>query len=512
MQNKPPISEQTLNGFRHFLSEKFGLSFPKEKHNDLERGIYDIMPLLHEEDPTACLIHLKEAPLTNEQIEILTAHFTIGETYFFREPDYFKTLQQRILPKLIAERRSTEKRLRIWSAGCSTGEEAYSIAIMVSQLIEDLQDWNITILATDINITSLKKLKEGIYGEWSFRGVPQEIKKEYFNKVSNHRYQILPSIKKMVTPGYLNLAQDAYPSLINNTTAMDLIFCRNLLMYFVPSLISKVVKNLENSLIEEGMLVVGASDNALVPHHLFKEYRVLDTIFYVKKHSEAKLSLEQENIDNALALDLTASLDEAEDETEISEESVLWREQLEIELLNLENTMDLDESETLPWIDKNDLETTESTVVSESRKPEPPSTHKKNTATLDSIEKQSRLLANQGKLDEALQLINQGLTMDKCHSRLHYLKALVLQELGIIDETVAELKKTIYLDANFILAYFTLGNIAANQQHWKNAKKYYSIVLTLSEQYDAEDMPPGSEGAINIKRMREIIHSNKNIF
>ena len=178
---------------------------------------------------------LSSEPPSRNQIEILASYLTIGETYFFREKQTFEILEERILADLIKTRRQNERRLRIWSAGCCTGEEPYSIAMLLSKMLPDLKDWNISILATDINPRFLHKASEGVYSKWSFRDCPQGVKERYFRKAKEDRLEILPDIKKMVTFSYLNLVEDSYPSLSNCTNAMDVIFCRNVLMYFAPT-------------------------------------------------------------------------------------------------------------------------------------------------------------------------------------------------------------------------------------------------------------------------------------
>src|SRR6185369_3291595 len=135
-----------------------------------------------------CIERLVSGQLDKEQLETLAGHLTIGETYFFREQSSFDILENSILPDLIASRRGRGQRLRIWSAGCSTGEEAYSLAILLSRLIPDQREWQITILATDINSSALGKAVQGVYSDWSFRGVPQWIRQRYFKKTHDGRY------------------------------------------------------------------------------------------------------------------------------------------------------------------------------------------------------------------------------------------------------------------------------------------------------------------------------------
>lgn len=119
----------------------------------------------------SCLQKLASSLLTRNQVKILAGHLTVRETYFFRDKIHFEALRGYLLPGLIDARRKSNRCLRIWSAGCATGEEPYSIAILLSKMIPDIEDWDITILATDINPIFLQKASEGLYSEWSLRSV-----------------------------------------------------------------------------------------------------------------------------------------------------------------------------------------------------------------------------------------------------------------------------------------------------------------------------------------------------
>ena len=157
------ISPVVLSKLSLFVASKIGLSFPNEKFVDLERGIKSASKEFNFENVEDFIDWLLASSLNHTQIEILASSLTIGETYFYRDEKYFEILENKILPGIISSRRNTEKRIRIWSAGCSTGEEPYSIAILLNKMIPDLKDWDITILASDINPKFLKKANEGIY-------------------------------------------------------------------------------------------------------------------------------------------------------------------------------------------------------------------------------------------------------------------------------------------------------------------------------------------------------------
>ena len=253
------ISDILLSRLSDFVATAMGLHFPKECWGDLERGILNVARNFRFNDPEQCVHWLLSSSITKHQIEILASYLTVGETFFFREQKSFEALEKNILPAVINARRETDQRLRIWSAGCCTGEEPYSIAISLAKLIRDLTEWNITILATDINPHFLKKATHAEYKEWSFRSTPPKIKESYFICKDRH-YAILPHLKKLVNFSYLNLAEDVYPSLVNSTNGMDIIFCRNVLMYFTPEQSVKVIKNLYHSLVDGGWLLTSPSD------------------------------------------------------------------------------------------------------------------------------------------------------------------------------------------------------------------------------------------------------------
>ena len=368
------------------------------------------------------------------------------------------------MPALIESRRKTTKVLRIWSAACSSGEEAYSLAILVNKLIPDRSNWKITLLASDINIYSLERMKKGIYTEWSFRDVDLDIKEKYFKKISHNRFEIDPFLKKMVTPLYLNLVSDAYPSLQNNTAAMDIILCKNSLMYFVPKEAERAIEKLYKSLVDGGYLAVAASEHCLVKANMFKTLQYPGTVFYKKtENSSSKNCIEQLEY-----FDIFKPI-ENKDLFSILEPNPLIPDKIEDKIYQ-------------------------------------PLEENKSIEKLSSL---SLALANQGKLKEALDLADEAIDLDKCNENTYYLKALILQELGLITESMSELQKAIYLNPNFILPYFTLGNIARNQGKLQESKREFEKVLSLASQYDLNQEIPGSDG-LTVGRMIEVINMTDN--
>jgi len=150
------VPETLLGRLSEFVASCFGLHFPRERWNDLERGALAASREcgFHDEVDRFLRELLSSALNKNHdknQLETLVSHLTVGETYFFRERRSLDALEQRIVPELIRLRRDRGRELKIWSAGCATGEEPYSIAIMLSAMLPELADWRITITATDLN-------------------------------------------------------------------------------------------------------------------------------------------------------------------------------------------------------------------------------------------------------------------------------------------------------------------------------------------------------------------------
>ncbi len=273
-------SDREIVELSRSVEQRMGLHFPPRRHADLWNGVEAAARDLGFDDASSCARWLSANPLTRHHIEVLASHLTIGETYFFREPVTLDALRDRLLPELIEARRDAHRRLRIWSAGCCTGEEPYSVAMILDALVPDLSRWEITLLATDINPVFLRKAAEGRYRPWSFRNCPDDRKERYFKAVSDGNHLLSERIRAMVTFEYLNLAEDHYPSLFNNTNAMDIILCRNVLMYFEPSVATRIVTRLGRSLVEGGYLIVAPSETSLVSGEGLVLTRVGDVSVY----------------------------------------------------------------------------------------------------------------------------------------------------------------------------------------------------------------------------------------
>lgn len=193
--------------------------------------------------------------LSEDEVRTLARHITIGETYFFREKPAMDFFRQIIIPEIVKRRKSNQTPYRIWSAACSSGEEPYTLAMLMQDHLQDFSASDVTILATDINPDALKKARNGAYTPWSFRETSEQIQKRHFSK-EGKQWVIRPEIRQMVRFAHLNLISDIFPSPLNGTAGVDLIFCRNVLMYFDKETIQRIAHQLENCLVPGGWLVI----------------------------------------------------------------------------------------------------------------------------------------------------------------------------------------------------------------------------------------------------------------
>lgn len=462
-----------LSELSEFLAARTGLYFPQERWGDLERGIAAAARDFELADAESCAHRILSTPTTRNAIEILARHLTVGETYFFREKKSFEALEEHILPELLRARGGAERRLRIWSAGCCTGEEPYSIAMLIDRFIPNHREWNITILASDINPGSLRKAARGVYGEWSFRDTPDWIRERYFKKMQDGRFEIHPHIRKMVTFSYLNLADDVYPALSSNTNAMDIIFCRNVLMYFNAERVRDVARNLYRSLIDGGWLIVSPAETSSSLFPQFKAITFPGAILYRKAEGAASL---------AGVPGYPASMPGP-----------------------LPGAMRMPEA-ALPPKDAQPAPPAAAAnapvqPVAESAVARPP-IHDEP----DALRRMARSQANQGKLTEAIAWCEKAIAAGKLNPATHYLLGIILQEQGKSENAVQSLMRAIYLDQDFVLAHFALGNLRLAQGRQREAERHFGNALALLRMHPQDEMLPESEG-LTAGRLTEIITS-----
>jgi chemotaxis protein methyltransferase CheR len=220
---------------------------------------------------------------SNREAELrqLLNEVTIGETCLFRSLPQLDALRKVILPELVADKsRQITKRLRIWSAGCSTGEEPYTLAMnMLEESEHLLKGWTVEILATDLNDRSVETAKAGIYGDYALRSTTDHFKRKYFSPFDDKKLQARPEVKKLITFSRLNLQDDSRMLFMKG---MDLIFCCNVLIYFDGPSKAKVIDHFFSNLNFGGYFFLGTSESLFKLNDKFHLVHFPGTISYWK--------------------------------------------------------------------------------------------------------------------------------------------------------------------------------------------------------------------------------------
>jgi chemotaxis protein methyltransferase CheR len=449
-----------------FVETRMGLHFPPERLCDLERGIRSAAGELGFNTVESCIEWLLSSALSHSQIETLASHLTVGETYFFRDKRVFEIFEAHVLPEIIDSRIGRERNLRIWSAACASGEEPYSLAILLARVHPDLKAWNITILATDIAPLSLKKASEGVYSEWSFRDTPHWVKDCYFKRIKK-KFEIDSHIKRMVTFSYLNLAEDPYPAIINATNAMDIIFCRNVLMYFSRDRANAVIHNLSRCLVDGGWLVISPVEvpGATLPPDLHP-VRFPGAVLYKKGAKPG----------NGIQRPMT--------------------------------TPEIPRARQIIAVAGKTNNTGHS--ARPKRQDKVPQVPDHTAVDIGKMPNRARLLADQGRLADALALCEEAIKYDKLNPALHYLQSTILQEMGRAGDAAVSLKRALYIDQEFAIAHFALGHLMQRQGKYLEAGKHLEKACSLLKLFGHGDIPPEADG-ISAGRLIELIHMMQGI-
>jgi chemotaxis protein methyltransferase CheR len=254
------MSDEEFRLLRDFVYQHCGLHFTEESKYVLEKRLGKRLEhhRLKSFKDYYYFLRYNDRHKGQELAEVIDI-LTINETYFFREDFQLKTFTQEILPEIRSRKeKQGDRKLRIWSAGCSTGEEPYTIAMLVLD-VPFFHDWQIDIIGTDINQRVLQTARKGLYGTFSFRTTDPFYQRRFFSE-SNGKYRIADRVKNLVTISHLNLFDTSRIALLGE---MDVIFCRNVIIYFDFSAKKRVVQSFLRRLKPEGFLLLGHSESLM---------------------------------------------------------------------------------------------------------------------------------------------------------------------------------------------------------------------------------------------------------
>lgn len=382
----------------------------------------------------------------------LVAAVTVGESYFFRDLNQFQFIRRRILPTWLA-RGGSGQRVRIWSAGCATGEEAYSLAMAVRAYGLPAQ---VDVLGSDISRPALAKAREAAYSRWSLRGLDEATIQRHFRS-RDGRYWLDETFREAVSFSHLNLAEATYPSVLNGIWNMDLILCRNVLIYFDRETIQQVGRRLLASLAPGGWLILGASDPPLGGLSALDVEVTREGVFYRRRGDCPGGALETPGPS------VGRRAPQPEGGVRLVER--VLRDPVQEDSVPASNIASPKANEGAGPLAGADWAT----------RPE-------------DAELAIRACANRDGPEAAAKLSAAAVRRHRLRPGLHFLHGMILMELGRLEEAVLAMRRVLYLDDRIALAHYLLGSALARRGDRQGAVRAYQAAAAL-----ARECPPDEE-------------------
>ncbi|MBI9046684.1 MAG: tetratricopeptide repeat protein [Anaerolineaceae bacterium] len=501
MRKNHYITDQEYQVFHELIEKRIGRSIDSNRRAFLENQLIELRKMIGVHDLQMVYKQLSDSETYGKWWATLVRELTVNETYFFRNPMQMEALKMEILPEIIGRNKNSRK-LRIWSAGCATGEEPYSIAMILHDILPDISRWDIFILGTDLNRENLDKAQTGSYREWSFRITQDNLQKRFF-KSQGLDYQLNHNIKRMVTFQYHNLMEDTYPSDENNTGNMDLILWRNMAIYFNMEINASIASRFYVCLNEKGYFIVGANETNNRLFSQFQSQVYKGTTFYQKELNKTSIEDLQSSEKKMIFLN-TPGL--RKKYIKIKKNQPIIQEQKEVK-------------KKVPVLNKNTLENQaelEKTFHAANALKESGNLQdalkgyseilKHQPDHLEALTKISRILANQGKREEAKKYCEKMIGIDPFFSQAYLTLGVIFQEENNFGEAAKYLKKALYLEPDFIMAHVNLAMVYQELKYLDEIKKHFNLAVRLLASFPEEEIIPGSDD-LSARQLLELIHS-----
>jgi chemotaxis protein methyltransferase CheR len=468
--------------FRTLVSRRLGLHFEDDKLDYLAEVLRERLEAGGHRRIESYLQHLSLG--AREEVRALARRLTVGETYFFRYFDHFRAFAEVVLPDRVRVQQP-RRRLRILSAGCASGEEAYSLSILVREHLPDASSWDVRIHGIDINPSMIEKAIAARYSAWSLRETPAELRERYF-EAHGREFQLEERARSSVSFEERNLLED--DASFWAPDSFDVVFCRNVTMYFPPEVMRSVVARITRALSPGGFLFLGHAETLRgisQDHHLCHTH---ETFYYQRRDADrpigstpfehgalaastaAPFPSAASGLDDASwvdviqgASDRIAKLSRDPRPSEARPAAVAaraaWDLEPAVEMLRQERFADAMEMlQALPADSRTDTDAQLLRAV---------------------------ILTNGGKLAEAEGVCQQILSKDELHAGAHYLVALCREHAGERRAALEHDQVATYLDAGFAMPHLHLGLLARRSGDPVLARTELERALTLLAREDA---------------------------
>jgi chemotaxis protein methyltransferase CheR len=412
-------------------------------------------------------------------IDSLVGYFTVGETYFFRHKQCFDVIKSDILPELAEiARNEARSELNVWCAACSSGEEPYSLAMLLDNAELPLPGWQVNIYASDINQEFLKRALGGIYSEWSFRELPEEYLHKYLKPVGKNRYELEPRIREKVKFFSYNLLRPEYPDI--PVRKLDMILCRNVLIYFNKKQIHGIFNKFQSLLHDEGWLLTSPAEVATNPDCRLKPVNCSGVYFYRKMRAEPEQSGAAHN-----------NIKRPSEEKRQQPDKIAKR--------RTKTAPRQSRPKPAPASEEQNLEKhiSPAELLNMAKNPQA-------KVSPEQAAGMARRCADAGRLELALHWSDIAMAGDNLNPETHYLHAQILRENGEIDAALRELKNVLFLNPDFIAGYFTSGMLQLKSGKRKAALRNLRNAEKMLSKMDDSREVAGCEG-VTVRNMRETI-------
>jgi chemotaxis protein methyltransferase CheR len=484
------------------IRERTGLTFPSARVNEVESAITRAMDR-RGIDRVDRLAELLEGD--DRVRESLVAELTIGESYFQRDPAQFELLRWQILPHMLRHR-PDDSPIRVWSAGCASGEEPYTVAMVFDEL--DVLH-RADIVGTDIARSRLEQAQRGLYTKWSLRNSPESVRTRYFAERGRY-FELTPRLRRRVDFRYLNLAEDLFPSLSNGIWGMDVIMCRNVLIYFDSHTVERVARRLIASLSEDGWLLPGASDPAL-SELVDCDVVLTDAGLAYRRPGAATAADVRRGMPPATAdvadvvkatydMDAAGATDAAAATSAPTEASE--RDRIVITTSPVPASDDNDDAERGVAGSPGMTTSSDDDAIAAAyrlRDFDAVRAHAAAAAEAGTIDEAGwaawlRSLANQGCLEDAAAVAARALARHPSSPELLYLHAVVLLQAGQTATAAVVVRHALYVDRQLIVAHLTLSEASRRSGRNDDARRALRNAAALLDRLPPDAVVPASDG------------------
>jgi chemotaxis protein methyltransferase CheR len=474
-----PLSAIERGLFEDFLVIHSGLHFDQRNSKILERGLIRRMRAVHVDNFRDYFAYLEKYQESRQELKKLLGLLTVGETYFFRYLPHYEALITSVLPEFIERNRHTRS-LRIWSAGCSSGEEPYSIAMMLLEHFPQLIDWDVHILATDINKRALRQAREGIYRPRALRVTEPRYRDKYFRPLGG-AYAVDSRVKEMVDLSYLNLQTGVFPSALNGTAEVDILLCRNVMIYFRLPTIKRMVEKFSQSLRPGGYLFLGHAETLTYISDRFQRVQNAGGFYYRLREREGTKGLPAPWLTTPAA----APVRKADPKPLPAPLPPPAPRQ----------------SSPAPAPAKPDLEPLYQKAVQAFNREDFPTASRSYDEILrhdprhvSALVGKGFILANQGQYDKAVECCGRALTINDLCPEAYYLRGLIMEMAEDFAGAVSEYRKALLLDMDFVMPHYNLSKIFWRQGRLRDARRELNNTRHILEKTADEEIIPLSGG------------------